>query len=362
LVNFAQRTAAGERHSDDLASTIDDLAQTLPELSNASSSTKSQDSNFSPSSKTQQSGILGTWAEVSTLKRNLSIIDETTRLTDVLALSAQNVRVPMDAFRTRLIRSSVLGDLETDDLSRLRAQKAELDTLTAELNFWSPAIVALDKQKILFALYKSHHAYWRSTVDEQYRQAWKKLVIRVLIVLLIMALLACIGEFSRRITLRHIQDPNRHRRLAVGQRVLILLMVLLVAAFSLASDLSSLATFLALLTAGLAVALQNVILASLGYLLLVGRLGIRIGDLVQISGITGCISDIGLLQFQLNEFDAPRGQFTGHVAAFSNSLVFVSPATALVKFNADDHLAKPEANNMDLELDPSRRKFAASAS
>jgi hypothetical protein len=98
LVNFAQRTAAGERHSDDLASTIDDLAQTLPELSNAaSSSTKSQDSNFSPSSKTQQSGILGTWAEVSTLKRNLSIIDETTRLTDVLALSAQNVRVPMDA-------------------------------------------------------------------------------------------------------------------------------------------------------------------------------------------------------------------------------------------------------------------------
>jgi len=52
---------------------------------------------------------------------------------------------------------------------------------------------------------------------------------------------------------------------------------------------------LALITAGLAVALQNVVLASLGYLLLVGRLGIKIGDLVQVSGVTGYISDIGLL-------------------------------------------------------------------
>jgi hypothetical protein len=63
----------------------------------------------------------------------------------------------------------------------------------------------------------------------------------------------------------------------------------------------------------------------------------------------------------LSEFDAHRRQFAGHVATFSNSLVFVSPATALVKFNADDHLAKPEASNMDLELDPSQRKSAASA-
>ena len=61
------------------------------------------------------------------------------------------------------------------------------------------------------------------------------------------------------------------------------------------------------------------------------------------------------------EFDAQRRRFTGHVATFSNSLVFVPPATALVKFNADDHLAKPKANNMDLELGPSQRKSAASA-
>jgi hypothetical protein len=61
-------------------------------------------------------------------------------------------------------------------------------------------------------------------------------------------------------------------------------------------------------------------------------------------------------------FDAQRRQFIGHVATFSNSLVLVSPATAQVTFDADDHLAKPNANNVDLELGPSQCKSAASAS
>jgi hypothetical protein len=42
---------------------------------------------------------------------------------------------------------------------------------------------------------------------------------------------------------------------------------------------------------------------------------------------------MGLLQFQLREFDVQKQRFTGHVATFSNSLVFVSPAIGLLKFN-----------------------------
>jgi small-conductance mechanosensitive channel len=98
--------------------------------------------------------------------------------------------------------------------------------------------------------------------------------------------------------------------------------------------LSSLATYLGLLTAGIAVALQNVILSSLGYLLLVGKRGIRIGDRVQVSGIAGDVINMGLLQFQLKEFDLQKQKFTGHVATFSNSLVFVTPAIGLLKFNS----------------------------
>ena len=102
---------------------------------------------------------------------------------------------------------------------------------------------------------------------------------------------------------------------------------------------------LGLLSAGLPLALQNVILASLGSLVLLGKRGIRVGDRVQVSGITGDVINMGLLQFQLREFDIEEGRFTGYVATSSNSLVFVSPATGLLKFNSALGKAAKAASN-----------------
>jgi small-conductance mechanosensitive channel len=65
--------------------------------------------------------------------------------------------------------------------------------------------------------------------------------------------------------------------------------------------------------------------------LLVGKLRIRVGDHVQISGVSGEVVDIGLMQFQLKELDTASEQPTGRVVSFSNSFVFVSPATGLFR-------------------------------
>src|ERR1700693_4567902 len=190
------------------------------------------------------------------------------------------------------------------------------------------------------------------TVVVRYRQAWKKLVVRLLIVVLIVGLLFGMGEISRRLALGRIQDPNRRRVISMVHRLLTLFAIAVVALFSVASDLSSLATYFGLLTAGMAVALQNVILASLGYLVLMGKRGIRIGDRIQVSGIAGDVINMGMLQFQLREFDVDEERFTGHVATFSNSLVFVSPATGLLQFNSDPGTAaKAPANNYGTQRD-----------
>src|SRR6266852_8705055 len=45
----------------------------------------------------------------------------------------------------------------------------------------------------------------------RHRQAWKNLVGRLLIVALIVGLLFGMGEISRRLALRGVQDPNRQR-------------------------------------------------------------------------------------------------------------------------------------------------------
>jgi len=234
----------------------------------------------------------------------------------------------------------------------LREQKSQLDALTFELKAFSPAIVALDKQKALLEEYESHLLPWRTAVASQYRQAWKKLGVRLLVVALIVGLLFGMGEISRRLTLGRIQDPNRRRVIGMVHRLLTFVAVAVVASFSVASDLSSLATYFGLLSAGLLLALQNVILASLGSLVLLGKRGIRVGDRVQVSGITGDVINMGLLQFQLREFDVDEGRFTGHVATFSNSLVFVSPATGLLKFNsAPGKAAKAGSNDNGTQRD-----------
>jgi small-conductance mechanosensitive channel len=198
-------------------------------------------------------------------------------------------------------------------------------------------------------------------VAGQYRQAWKQLLIRVIVVLSIIGLLLAIGQLSRRFTLRHVHDPNRRRFISMSHQFLALFAITVVVVFTLASDLRSVATYFGLLSAGLLLALENVILSTLGSLLLVGKRGIRIGDRVQVSGVTGDVIDMGLLQFQLREFDVENGRYTGHVATFSNSLVFVSPATGLMRFDAaPEKISQATASKSGTEAQPGERVSMAS--
>ena len=70
--------------------------------------------------------------------------------------------------------------------------------------------------------------------------------------------------------------------------------------------------------------------------MLVGRLGVRIGYRVQISGVTGDVTEIGWLQFRLRQIDEGTQKPTGRIVTFSNSFIFLSPATGLSKFNPED--------------------------
>jgi hypothetical protein len=358
LIQFVQTARTAQANTATLDLTIDDLAQSIPELSSPAtflSKLSAQESDSRTSNSWRETGLLGLASEVSALSRKRRVVDEKIRLTDNFLLSAKNIRTPMSGFITRVLQRADTSILQTIDLSLLREQKSQIDAHTLELKAFSPALVALDKQKALLEEYESHLLPWRTAVASQYRQAWKRLVVRLVIVALIVGLLFGMGEVSRRLALGRIQDPNRRRVISMVHRFLTLFAIAVVALFSVASDLSSLATYFGLLTAGMAVALQNVILASLGYLVLMGKRGIRLGDRIQVSGITGDVINMGMLQFQLREFDVEEERFTGHVATFANSLVFVSPAIGLLRFNsAPGRAANPAPNKNVTERDEER--------
>ena len=363
LVAFVQNPSEAQAQRGHLDSTIDDLAQSIPEMNGESvpsATARLQEANSRIA--TSDAGMLALVSNVSAMSRKLHVVDEKIRLTNNLTLSAENLRIPLAAFVTRLIQSVAIIDLQTSDLPSLREQKSHLDAVTLELKGLSPAIVALDKQKVLLVEYKSNVLRLRTDVAGQYRQAWKELMIRLLVVALIIGLLLAIGHVSRRLALRRVQDPNRQRLTAMIHQFLTLLAIAVVILFVLASDLKSVATYFGLLSAGLLLALQNVIPASLGALVLVGKRGIKIGDRVQVSGITGDVINMGLLQFQLREFDLQKQRFTGHVATFSNSLVFLSPAIGLLKLDSTlENASKPTANKVGTEPDLEGRGSPAGA-
>jgi small-conductance mechanosensitive channel len=80
-------------------------------------------------------------------------------------------------------------------------------------------------------------------------------------------------------------------------------------------------TILGLTTAGLTIALQDFILAFFGWFVLMGKHGIRIGDWVEINGVGGEVTEIGLMNTTLLETGnlADRGHPTGRRITFMNN-------------------------------------------
>jgi hypothetical protein len=335
LVDFVR--GFGVRGPGDLASSIDDLARTVPEVTNPTAiPSQSQISELPLVAKPIGPGILSLSSEVSTLGRKLRIVDEEIGRTGVLQQSSDALRTPLLASITRRFAKDAEGNLEVSDLGTLQQQKARLDELAASVKALSPAIVALDKQRILLDAYTSHLKSWRAAVVADNEKAWKELALRLAGLAVVITAVIVIGAVAHRAVRCHVQDPERRHLMLVTQRVGLWFIIVIFAAFAFASDLSSLATFFGLLTAGIVVALQSVILCAAGYFVLVGKRGIRLGDRVQISGVTGDVTDIGWLQFQVKEIDTRTQQPTGNVVTFSNSFVLAASATGLAKFNRGD--------------------------
>jgi small-conductance mechanosensitive channel len=57
------------------------------------------------------------------------------------------------------------------------------------------------------------------------------------------------------------------------------------------------------------------------YFFLIGKYGVRVGDRVQISGVSGDVIDLGLMRLHLMEIGAD-GHETGRVVVFSNAVLF----------------------------------------
>ena len=89
----------------------------------------------------------------------------------------------------------------------------------------------------------------------------------------------------------------------------------------------SLATVFGLLSAGLAIALQDLIKDMAGWVFILSRTPFKVGDRIQVGESAGDVVDIRLFQFTLNEIGnwVQADQSTGRVIHINNSVVFTQP-------------------------------------
>jgi small-conductance mechanosensitive channel len=140
----------------------------------------------------------------------------------------------------------------------------------------------------------------------------------------LLAIVLLAAHLWRRAVFRYVLDARRRSRFLLLRRIVIWCVVVAIATFMFATEIGSLATFAGLITAGLAVAMQSVLVSVVGYFFLVGRYGVRVGDRVQVGNVIGEVVDLGLVRLHLMELrgEGPRLTPTGRVVAFANSMVF----------------------------------------
>ena len=321
-----------------LRAQIDALARTVsPEVAGSPNGSSSNPPANLPSrpapavsaSKPEPSGIWGLTADLFSLSGKVRTISDRIKATDSLAHANQQLLDPLLGRLKELTQQSdaIAQQADTADANTLAQQKKQLDSLTAQFKQVSAAVLPLSKQSILLDLYKRDLMNWQASVKARYRSDLRGLLIRLLLLAVALGFVLGAAELWRRAIFRYVHDTRRRYQFLLIRKIAMWFAIVLVVAFAFASQLGSVATFAGLITAGVAVALQNVILSVAGYFFLIGKFGIRVGDRVQISGVTGEVVEVGLVRLQLMELSGSGSEIApGRVVAFSNSIVFQPPS------------------------------------
>lgn len=335
MLQFATGTASSGLGSGSLLAQVEELARTVPAASSTGkdgNETNSPQGNASSPAvvaarerKETPNGILALATDLFTLRRKLRALDDNLRQTDTVLQASKNLRAPLVAKVRELTKQGddIAGQPDSQDRDVLAQQRKDLDSITAQFKQVSASLLPLGKQSILLDVYKRTTTNWRNAVESDYDAELKGLLLRLAGLGLILGVVLGVSELWKRATFRYIADTRRRYQFLLIRRIVLWCLIAIIVATAFASELGAVTTFAGLMTAGIAVALQNVILSIAGYFFLIGKYGVRVGDRVNISGVTGDVVDIGLVRLQLMEFtEGPAPRPTGRVVAFSNAVVF----------------------------------------
>jgi small-conductance mechanosensitive channel len=183
------------------------------------------------------------------------------------------------------------------------------------------SLAALDKRIDVEKRLAAKYGQWIDVVAGEQRAEVNGVLRGVLVILAIAIGGLLLDHWLKRILGNMSIERRRVATLRSATRVMLQIGGVLVVLLIIFGPPTELGTFLGLAGAGLTVALKDFIISFIGWFVLMGKNGIRLGDWVEINGVTGEVVELGMFRTVLLETGnwTDSGHPTGRRVTFTNS-------------------------------------------
>jgi len=272
-------------------------------------------------------GLFNRAAALFSLIRYQKGLDNLIAQTNKLQSAANELAKPMSAeLRASLLTGAEAGQgvAQMTDPAEIAKVRDRIETLAVRFKNLSPALMPLREEARVLEQTRTNLSEWKLSIANQTDVIIRIFLGRAVALAVAIAVLVAISELWKRATFRYVHDPRRRRQFLLIRRFATAILMFVIIVMGFVSNFSTFATFAGFITAGIAVALQTIILSVAAYFFLIGRYGVRVGDRVTVSGVTGDVIDIGLVRVFLMELAGTGVDLhpTGRVVVLANSALF----------------------------------------
>jgi Mechanosensitive ion channel len=323
LAKLVQIDAPGEEA--DLPSQVQALQDAIPELGSASSAptvvTTPTPAVVAPS---------GAWALVYrllALQRNRSALKTLTRSTaELVKQTDSGLQDTRQSVRPVVARLRELAENPTAGGAELTAGQQEFRTLLGRAKLQANVVLLQREESALLHRYAGDIQAWSQAIDREITHVFRGLAMELVGVVIALAAIVVGSVIWRVAVVRYVANAYHRRLLLTVRHVVVVTAIALVLVFHFTSELTALVAALGFAAAGIAFALQNVILAVAGYFSMVAPNGIRVGDRVSLQGpfgyVHGEVIEIGVVRTRLRELAGDPLRPTGRIMVVPNTVAF----------------------------------------
>ena len=214
------------------------------------------------------------------------------------------------------------GPPAANDSSEFSAeQTAAMLQLTKSRSQDQKALATFDKRVVDQTQLAGVYERWTGIVAAQQREVLNHALRGIAIILVIVLIGLFFDGWMERLLGKMSMDRRQVQTLRTVTRVAVQIVAVLFILLVILGPPTQLGTFLGLAGAGLTVALKDFIVGFLGWFVLMGKNGIRLGDWVEINGVTGEVVELGMFHTVLLETGnwTDSGHPTGRRVTFTNS-------------------------------------------